>query len=63
MERKAVTLPMHAYMLSWKQLEQDRRDAELIETFMATKAAGLRTHARMMLLSGLAGFNRSLNGA
>lgn len=58
--RLVQTMPAHAYMLSWKQFEQDRRDAELIATFMATKAAGLRTHARMLLMSGLAGFNRSI---
>lgn len=44
MNRRVSTMPAHAYMLSWKQLEQDRRDADLIATFMATKAAGLRTH-------------------
>ena len=54
-------MPGHAYMLSWKQFEADRKDAELFEVFTATKQAGLTTHARMMLLSGLAGFNRSIS--
>lgn len=52
-------MPAHAYMLSWKQLEHDRKDAELFRVYTALRHA-VNTRARMMLLSGLAGFDRSI---
>jgi hypothetical protein len=60
MNRQAATMPAHAYALSWKQLSADQRDADLFRVYTATRLAGIKPHARMMLLSGLAGFNRSI---
>jgi len=53
-------MPGHAYALAWKQFEADKRDADLFRVYAATRQAGINTRARMMLLSGLAGFNRSI---
>ena len=59
MNRQACTMPMHAYILSWKQFEADKKDAELFRVYTALRSA-VNPRARMMVLSGLAGFNRSI---
>ena len=59
MNRKPQTMPGHAYALSWKQLKADQRDADLFRVYTALRSA-VNTRARMMILSGLAAFDRSI---
>lgn len=61
MNRKAVTMPGHAYALSWKQSRADRRDADAMRAYAMGKEK-LHPIRRMMILSGLAGFNRNVTG-
>ena len=55
--RKPQTMPGHAYALSWKQSRADRRDADAMLAYTRMRAV-VTVRARMMILSGLAGFQR-----
>ena len=57
MTRPACQMPARALMLSWKQQQQDRKDAELMRVYTGLRDV-VNARARMMLLSGLAGFQR-----
>lgn len=57
MTRPACQMPAWALALAWKQMKCDRRDADLFRVFAGLKDC-TTPHARMMLLSGLAGFRR-----
>lgn len=51
--RHAATMGAHAYALSWKHTEQDKRDAAAIAAFVNLRAVASK-YTRILILAGLA---------
>lgn len=59
--RPAAAMPGRALMLSWRHRHADQRDADLFRIYTRMRPA-VNVRARMMLLSGLAGFQHFTKG-